>query len=72
MMIANYYRHMMIQSQEDIQNSFDQELANDCDNPERFRQLAGFEMARSEGVRINPIPYQSQDGAGGFPFPSKI
>ena len=72
MTIANYYRHMMIQSQEDIQNSFDQELANDCDNPERFRQLAGFEMARSEGVRINPIPYQSQDGAGGYPFPSKI
>ena len=40
--IANYSRHMMITSQEDIQGTFPRELAEDCDNPELFRELAGF------------------------------
>ena len=40
--VANYYRHAMVTSQEDIQNSFDQKLADDCDNPELFSALAGF------------------------------
>jgi hypothetical protein len=40
--IANYYRHAMITSQEDIQGSFPRELADDCDDPATFRILAGF------------------------------
>ncbi len=40
--IANYYRHAMITSQEDIQGSFPRELAGDCDDPATFRALAGF------------------------------
>lgn len=40
--VANYYRHMMVTSQEDIQGSFPRELADDCDDPESFRKLAGF------------------------------
>ncbi len=40
--IANYYRHLMITSQEDIQNGFDQALAEDCENPALFKELAGF------------------------------
>lgn len=40
--IANYYRHMMITSQEDIKGKFDRSLAEDCDDPDLFRQLAGF------------------------------
>ena len=40
--IANYYRHAMVTSQEDIQGSFDQALSEDCDDPELFRVLAGF------------------------------
>ncbi|HVN29761.1 MAG TPA: phytanoyl-CoA dioxygenase family protein, partial [Candidatus Binataceae bacterium] len=40
--IANYYRHAMITSQEDIQGSFPRELADDCDDPAQFKTLAGF------------------------------
>ena len=40
--IANYYRHMMVTSQEDIHGTFPQALADDCDDPAAFRQLAGF------------------------------
>jgi hypothetical protein len=49
--IANYYRHAMVTSQEDIQGSFPVELANDCDDPELFRTLAGFDDA---------FPYKTQ------------
>lgn len=41
--IANYYRHVMITSQEDIKGSFDRSLADDCADPELFRALAGFD-----------------------------
>ena len=47
--IANYYRHAVIQPQDDIPNHFPKELADDCANPKLFRQLAGF-----------GAPYQSQ------------
>ncbi len=40
--IANYYRHAMITSQEDIQGSFPRELADDCDDPATFKTMAGF------------------------------
>ncbi|MGY9073860.1 MAG: phytanoyl-CoA dioxygenase family protein [Acidimicrobiales bacterium] len=40
--VANYYRHAMVTSQEDIQGSFDKPLADDCDDPELFKTLAGF------------------------------
>ncbi len=42
LMVANYYRHAMITSQEDIQGTFPRELADDCDDPALFRELAGF------------------------------
>ncbi|XOV86461.1 MAG: phytanoyl-CoA dioxygenase family protein [Pseudomonadota bacterium] len=49
--IANYYRHMMVTSQEDISGSFPRELADDCDNPDLFRTLCGF---------ADRFPYQKQ------------
>jgi hypothetical protein len=47
--IANYYRHSVIQPQDDIPNHFPRELADDCRDPELFKELAGF-----------GAPYQSQ------------
>jgi hypothetical protein len=41
--VANYHRHLMVTSQEDIQGGFPRELAEDCDNPELFRELCGFD-----------------------------
>ncbi len=46
--IANYYRHMMITSQENIQGGFQRDLADECDDPELFKELAGF---------ADPFPY---------------
>ncbi|MDP7067860.1 MAG: phytanoyl-CoA dioxygenase family protein [Acidimicrobiales bacterium] len=40
--IANYFRHYMVLPQDDIKNLFPQELADDCDDPEMFKFLAGF------------------------------
>lgn len=40
--IANYYRHMSIQPQDDIPNHFTPELADDCDDPVLFRRMADF------------------------------
>ena len=57
--VANYFRHQQVQSQEDLANSFDQSLANNCDDPELFRQLAGF----AEG------PY-GRDGTQSYPLPT--
>jgi len=47
--IANYYRHTAIQPQDDIPNHFPRELADDCADPDVFKELAGFGS-----------PYQSQ------------
>jgi ectoine hydroxylase-related dioxygenase (phytanoyl-CoA dioxygenase family) len=52
--VANYYRHLMVTSQEDIQNSFDRSLADDCDNPAEFKTLAGF---------ADEFPYRQQNQA---------
>lgn len=49
--IANYYRHAMITSQEDLQGSFPRELADDCQDPELFGTLVGFD---------DVFPYRSQ------------
>ena len=49
--IANYYRHLMVTSQEDIQGSFPRELADDSDDPDLFRTLGGFD---------DGFPYQQQ------------
>ena len=48
--IANYFRHFSILPQADIPNHFPKELADDCVDPETFKELAGF-----------GIPYQSAD-----------
>ena len=54
--IANYYRHMMVTSQEDIQGTFPRELADDCDNPELFKELAGFGDAFPYAAQTQPLP----------------
>ncbi len=55
--VANYYRHLMVTSQEDIQGAFDRSLVDDCDDPELFSLLAGFQ---------DEFPYKEQSG----PIPS--
>ena len=47
--ISNYYRHAAILPQDDIPNHFPRALADDCKDPDTFKQLAGFGN-----------PYQSQ------------
>ena len=47
----------MVTSQEDIQGAFDRSLVDDCDDPELFSLLAGFQ---------DEFPYKEQSG----PIPS--
>ena len=47
--IANFYRHAAIAPQDDIPNHFPRTLADDCDDPALFKEMAGFGS-----------PYQSQ------------
>ena len=54
--VANYYRHAMITSQEDIQGSFDPALADDCADPTLFRLLAGFDDVFPYKQQNNPVP----------------
>ena len=54
--VANYYRHLMVTSQEDIQGSFPRELADECDDPELFRELAGFSDAFPYQEPGQPVP----------------
>ena len=54
--VANYYRHLMVQSQEDINGTFPRELADDCDAPELFRQLCGFNDAFPYAEQNQPVP----------------
>lgn len=56
--IANYYRHMMVTSQEDITGSFPQELADDCDDPGAFRTLCGFDDQFPYKAQSQPVPKQ--------------
>ncbi|MEM7079205.1 MAG: phytanoyl-CoA dioxygenase family protein [Pseudomonadota bacterium] len=54
--IANYYRHVMVTSQEDFHNSFDETLADDCNDPALFKQLAGFRDEFPYRVQSQPVP----------------
>ena len=54
--IANYYRHMMVNSQEEYRNSFDRALAQDCEDPELFRALSGFNDEFPYATQSQPIP----------------
>jgi ectoine hydroxylase-related dioxygenase (phytanoyl-CoA dioxygenase family) len=54
--IANYYRHLMVTSQEDFRNSFDQRLAEDCADPELFKVLSGFDDEFPYAQASQPIP----------------
>ena len=40
--VTNLYRHLMVTPDEDLLHSLDRRLADDCCNPELFRELAGF------------------------------
>ena len=54
--IANYYRHMMVNSQEEYRNSFDRALAEDCEDPELFSALSGFKDEFPYSSQSQPIP----------------
>jgi len=54
--VANYYRHEAVASQEDFHGTFPQELADDCDNPELFKKLAGFADKFPYATQTQPIP----------------
>ena len=54
--IANYYRHHMVMSQEDIRTTFPRELADDCDDPALFKQLAGFNDRFPYAEQSQPVP----------------
>ena len=54
--IANYYRHMMVTSQEDFRNSFDRRQAEDCADPELFKALSGFDDEFPYAQASQPIP----------------
>ena len=54
--IANYYRHHMVTSQEDIHGTFPRQLADDCDDPELFKALAGFEDRFPYAAQTQAIP----------------
>lgn len=54
--VANYYRHVMITSQEDIKGSFPRDLADDCEDPELFRTLAGFDDVFPYDEQTEPMP----------------
>ena len=60
--VANYYRHMMVTSQEDIVNGFPRELAEDCDNPDMFRALAGFSDPFPYAEPNQPLPWVAEGG----------
>jgi hypothetical protein len=59
--IANYYRHMMVTSQEDIKGSFPRELADDCDRPDEFKTLCGFDDRFPYKSQTQPVPMK-KDG----------
>ncbi|HIG43002.1 MAG: phytanoyl-CoA dioxygenase family protein [bacterium] len=52
--IANYYRHAIIQPQDDIPNHFPRALAEDCADPEVFKKLAGF--GNPYQTQVLPVP----------------
>ena len=54
--VANYYRHSMVTSQEDIRGAFDRSLVDDCDDPELFSLLAGFHDEFPYKEQSQPIP----------------
>ena len=52
--ISNFYRHASIMPQDDIPNSFPQELADDCADPDLFKRLAGFGTPYQ--TQVLPVP----------------
>ncbi len=56
LMIANYYRHLMVTSQEEFRNSFPRDLIDDSTNPKEFRRLLGVDDTHPYTRIIDPIP----------------
>lgn len=54
--VANYYRHSMVTSQEDIHGTFPEELCSDCADPALFRELAGFDDVFPYATQSQPVP----------------
>ena len=46
----------MVNSQEEYRNSFDRALAQDCEDPELFRALSGFNDEFPYATQSQPIP----------------
>ena len=58
--ISNYFRHAAILPQDDIPNHFPQELADDCADPQTFRELAGF----GQPYQNPPLPFPKAVATG--------
>ena len=58
--ISNYYRHASISPQDDIPNHFPRALADDCENPDVFKTLAGFDSIYQ--TQVLPLPKAKIDG----------
>jgi hypothetical protein len=56
LMVDNYYRHLMVTSQEEFCNSFPLELIDDCVDPTEFRQLLGIDDTYPYVEIADPIP----------------
>ena len=53
--VATLYRHLMVTPQEDMRHSMDRKLADDCCNPELFRELAGFNDLFPYSRQLRPL-----------------
>lgn len=62
--IANYFRHASIQPQDDIPNHFPRALADDCSDPDLFKELAGFGNPYQSQVLPVPKAVRSAASAG--------
>lgn len=54
--VANYYRHQMVASQEDIKGTFPRKLADDCSELGLFRKLCGFGDVFAYRKQTQPVP----------------
>ena len=52
--VSNYFRHPVVQPQNDISHYFPQELAEDCDDPDTFKAFCGFGLPYRG--QVLPVP----------------
>jgi len=66
--VSNYFRHSSVMPQEDIPGSFPRELAEDCQDPRAFRQLAGFQGAPYKAQPPALLARRKGAGSSGAPM----